>query len=144
MESLVEKAKALAVTAHAGQLRKTFNPDQMPDPYIIHPARIVDKFPGEPLLQIVAWLHDTVEDTAVTLDEVRREFGVDVADAVAALTRREGEPYSAFIARSARNPLALRVKIEDIKDNLVGLPPGHGLEKRYMKALQELEQISLR
>lgn len=144
MESLVEKAKVFAAKAHEGQLRKTFYPDQTPDPYIIHPARIADKFPGEPLLQIVAWLHDTVEDTAVTLDDVRREFGEEVASAVAALTRGDGEPYSSFIARSARNTLALRVKIEDIKDNLVGLPPGHGLEKRYVKALQELEPIALR
>ena len=69
--------------------------------------------------KIVAALHDIVEDGGVTLAEVRDEYGDTTADAVDALTRREGEDYLlSFIPRVARNAIATTVKIADLNHNL--------------------------
>src|SRR5690606_1583136 len=66
----------------------------------------------------VAWLHDVVEDSAITLDDLRR-WGVsrDVAAAVDAITRRSAEDPDVYYARVAASPRALQVKIADIADN---------------------------
>jgi (p)ppGpp synthase/HD superfamily hydrolase len=87
---------------------------------------------------VVALLHDTVEDKKLTLAEVEKRFGKIVAVAVDALSRRkdEGETYTDFILRAKQNPIARRVKIADIKDNL--LTTTDELRGRYEKALKEL------
>jgi len=83
---LVDKAKAFATRAHGeiGQKRKYSG-----EPYIVHPAAVACKVATvseDPHLIAAAWLHDTVEDTPVTLDEIRREFGDEVHDLVENLT----------------------------------------------------------
>ena len=86
MTELVERARMFATAAHAavGQLRKyTF------EPYIVHPAEvagIVAEYDGTPEMIAAAWLHDTVEDTGVTSELIRKEFGDQVADLVGWLT----------------------------------------------------------
>jgi len=78
---LISRALLFAEKAHRGTFRKGTN-----IPYIVHPveaALIVASLSSEPELIAAALLHDTVEDTAVTLDELRREFGDRVADLVA-------------------------------------------------------------
>lgn len=107
----VDRAIALACEAHAGQI------DKGGKPYILHPLRVMLRLKDEDA-QIAAVLHDTVEDCGLELGLIRYRFGALVADAVDALTRREGESYGAFLGRCADNPLALRVKLEDIEDNL--------------------------
>lgn len=68
---------------------------------------------------IVAVLHDTVEDTHWTLKDLHAAgFSSEVVEAVDCLTRREGETYDEFIERAKSNPLARRVKLVDIEDNL--------------------------
>jgi guanosine-3',5'-bis(diphosphate) 3'-pyrophosphohydrolase len=82
----VERARVFATAAHAavGQVRKyTF------EPYIVHPAevaKIVRDAGGSDAMVAAAWLHDTVEDTDVTIEIVRAEFGDEVADLVGWLT----------------------------------------------------------
>jgi len=83
---VVERARVFATAAHAavGQVRKyTF------EPYIVHPAevaRIVASVPHTPEMLAAAWMHDVVEDTGVTMEVVRKEFGTEVADLVGWLT----------------------------------------------------------
>ena len=83
---LVEKARIFATAAHAAvaQLRKYTN-----EPYIVHPrevAQIVGTVPHSYEMLAAAWLHDVVEDTGVTIETIRAEFGTDVAELVGWLT----------------------------------------------------------
>jgi (p)ppGpp synthase/HD superfamily hydrolase len=79
---IVEKSRVFATAAHAaaGQVRKyTF------EPYIVHPAEVVSivkTVPHTSEMLAAAWLHDVVEDTAVTIEVIRKEFGTDIADLV--------------------------------------------------------------
>lgn len=84
--TMVERARVFATAAHAavGQVRKyTF------EPYIVHPAevaKIVRDAGGTETMVAAAWLHDTVEDTGVTIETIRAEFGTEVAELVGWLT----------------------------------------------------------
>ena len=84
--TVVEKARVFATAAHVacGQLRKyTF------EPYIVHPAEVVSivkSVPHTEAMLAAAWLHDVVEDTGVTNETIRAEFGEEVADLVGWLT----------------------------------------------------------
>lgn len=66
---------------------------------------------------IVAYLHDIVEDTSVSLETVRNLFGPVIATAVASLTKRENEPREMYITRCASNPIARVVKLHDAMFN---------------------------
>lgn len=106
----VEAAKALAERMHEGQL------DKAGQPYITHPMRVALRL-RSPEAQVVGWLHDTVEDTALTLEEVEARFGPDTAKAVDAVSRREGEAWEDYLERVRANPVARQVKISDLIDN---------------------------
>jgi len=69
--------------------------------------------------RICALLHDVLEDTSVTMGDLRRAgHGDEVLQTLEALTRRKGEDYAEFIERVAKNGLARRVKLADLADNL--------------------------
>jgi (p)ppGpp synthase/HD superfamily hydrolase len=108
----LEDAIALATEAHRGQQ------DKAGQPYILHPLRVMFRVETAEE-RMVAVLHDVVEDTPITLEELRaRGFSERVVAAVDGLTRRVGESYEAFVARSAADPLARRVKLADLEDNM--------------------------
>ena len=110
--SNLEKAIATAVEAHMGQ------GDKGGSPYILHPLRLLAKF-RDPTLQLIAILHDVVEDSPVTLQNLLDEgFSQTVVDAVDALTRRPEEPYEHLIARAAENDLAKQIKLADLEDHM--------------------------
>lgn len=110
--SLLEKAIALAVEKHAGQT------DKSGETYILHPLRLMMKF-TETQEQIVAVLHDVVEDSDVTFqDLLDMGFSEDIVDALDCLTKRDGESYTSFISRIASNFLATKVKMADLQDNM--------------------------
>jgi (p)ppGpp synthase/HD superfamily hydrolase len=112
--TLLERALALAVEAHEGHRNATDGP------YVLHPLRVMLRLEDE-TDRVVAILHDAVENGAdrVTLDRLRREgYPAEVVDALDRLTRRPGEPYAAFVERIAPSPLARRVKLADLADNL--------------------------
>jgi (p)ppGpp synthase/HD superfamily hydrolase len=110
--SMLEKAIGIAVRAHQGQT------DRYGAPYILHPQRVMSRVEDE-TEKIVAILHDVVEDTKWTSDDLRREgFSEGVIQALDCLTKREGEAYEDFVNRSASNPLARRVKLADLEDNM--------------------------
>ncbi len=106
----VEAARSLASKMHEGQL------DKAGLPYITHPHRVAARL-TTPEARVVGWLHDTVEDTALTLSDVQARFGPETAAAVDALTRREGEAWEDYLGRVAANPVAKQVKISDLIDN---------------------------
>lgn len=96
---------------------------------IEHSKRIAGHF-ADPMLQAIALLHDVVEDSKVTVQDIREEFGHEIADGVDAMTRGELEPWNAYIKRVLLNPHAILVKIVDIEDNIARCTP---TDKMYPK-----------
>lgn len=114
---LESKAKAVATRAHVGQT------DKAGAPYIGHPERVVahvSKYADRDTLEsarAVAWLHDVVEDTSVTLDDLRQQFPQPIVSGVDAMTKRDGEDLDGYYSRVKADPLAIIVKRADIDDN---------------------------
>lgn len=109
---MIERAINIAVTNHYGQK------DKAGAPYILHPLRIMSKFKDKECI-IVAALHDVVEDTSVTLDDLLScGFSADIVDAIDAITKRRRESYTKFIERASKNKIARLVKIADLEDNM--------------------------
>jgi (p)ppGpp synthase/HD superfamily hydrolase len=110
----VALAKDIAFMAHRGRH------DRSGAPYIDHPGRISERFDTvtESVEAAAAWLHDVLEDTDVTAQELL-EAGVlpDVVDVVVLLTRTPDQTPDDYYARIRRNPIARRVKLADIDDN---------------------------
>jgi hypothetical protein len=108
----LEDAIALAVEAHRGQK------DKVGAPYILHPLRVMFRLETEHE-RMTGILHDVVEDTAVTLETLRGlEYPPEVVAALACVTRRNGESYDEFVDRLLPNPIARRVKLADLEDNM--------------------------
>ena len=108
----LEEAIRIALEAHRGQK------DRAGAPYVLHPLRMMLRVQTD-AERMAAVLHDVVEDSAWTLDDLRaRGFPGEVVDAVDALTRRPGEDYDAAVERAAAHPVARRVKLADLEDNL--------------------------
>ncbi|SEK28336.1 HD domain-containing protein [Stigmatella aurantiaca] len=108
----LEDAIALAVEAHRGQR------DKAGQSYILHPLRVMMRLQTE-AERMAAILHDVVEDTPYTLERLRAlGYPEEVLGALDCLTKREGESYEAFIERLRPHPLARRVKLADLEDNM--------------------------
>lgn len=101
----------IASKAHEGQT------DKAGKDYFLHPRRVADKF-SDYTLKTIAILHDTLEDTWVTEELLRKLFPGFICDAVVALTRKSDESYGEYIKRLSCNPGARKVKIADLEDNL--------------------------
>jgi (p)ppGpp synthase/HD superfamily hydrolase len=136
-----EQALEIALKAHGGQR------DKAGAPYILHPLRLAMRMEGT-LDMSAALLHDVVEDSETSLDDLRiAGFPEQVIGAVDALTRRSGESYDDFIGRVGANAIARKVKLADLEDNmnmarLPGLQP-KDLERlaKYHRAYQTLKAI---
>ena len=110
--STLEKAIALAATQHAGQL------DKGGQPYILHPLRLMLQF-SNPTLQIIAVLHDILEDTSTTAEDLEAlGFSAEIIQAIQALTKQTGESRLEAAKRTTLNPLATQVKYVDVLDNM--------------------------
>lgn len=107
----ISDACNLAYAAHKGQVDKAGR-----DYYAAHVCDVVRRVHGQDEIA-VAWLHDVLEDTDVTEEQLRKTFPTDVVDAVVALTRRPGESYEDYLRSLRMNPLALVVKLADIASN---------------------------
>ena len=103
----------IAISAHNGQL-DTHNGR----PYIEHPFRVMNA--GHTLQEkIVGVLHDVVEDTDWTLNKLKAEgFTDEIVDGIDAVTRRDNESYDDYIIRVQTNSLGIRVKLNDLTDNM--------------------------
>lgn len=108
----LEEAIALAVRAHQGQK------DKAGAPYILHPLRLMFRMETD-TERIVAVLHDVIEDSPHSLEELSHAgYPPEITEALDCLTKRKNEPYAAFIERVKTNPLARKVKLADLEDNL--------------------------
>ena len=112
-EDLVARARGIAEAAHAGQV------DKAGAPYFAHPNRVAAAF-DDPILRCAAYLHDVVEDCPGWTLARLAALGMppEIVAAVDALTKRHGEGAEAYLARVLANPLAVRVKIADLRDNM--------------------------
>jgi (p)ppGpp synthase/HD superfamily hydrolase len=109
---MLEKAISIAAAAHAGMV------DKVGQPYILHPLRVMFRCEGENE-RIVAVLHDVIEDTTVTWEDLGRAgFSQEVLAALECVTKRKGESYEEFVGRAAADPVARRVKLADLEDNM--------------------------
>lgn len=107
----IEKALRIAAAGHAGQT------DKDGQPYILHPLRVMNHVEGL-ADKIVAILHDVIEDTSVTPDDLRAEgFAGPLIDSILRLTHSEGESYADYVIRCKADELARRVKLADLEDN---------------------------
>ena len=107
---LTIKAMNLAYAAHHGQF------DKGGVPYIFHPIHLAEEMDDE-FSTCVALLHDTVEDTAVTLEELAESFPREIVEAVDLLTHREGVEYFDYVRSIRANPVAVKVKLADLRHN---------------------------
>lgn len=109
---MLSKAIIIATEAHLGQV------DKAGEAYILHPLRVMMSLKDYEH-KIVAVLHDVLEDTLVSTEDLRLEgFNEKIIEALIHLTRRKNESYEEFIDRVIKNPIATAVKLADIKDNM--------------------------
>lgn len=108
----IEKAIYLAVSAHAGQV------DKAGVPYILHPLTVAYNQPTEEGF-IVGMLHDIVEDTPITIENLKElGFSKEVVETVELLTHKEGENYLDYVRRiKEKSQLATQVKLADLAHN---------------------------
>ena len=107
---LTNEAMKIAYRAHHGQV------DKGGIPYIFHPYHLAEQMSDE-YSTCVALLHDVVEDTDVTLQELAAIFPKEVVNAVAVMTHGKDEPYLEYVARVKENPIAKAVKLADLRHN---------------------------
>ena len=112
---LVQKAMKLSYAVHHGQT------DRSGVPYIFHPFHVAEAVCAvmpEEIPVCAALLHDVLEDTDVTLEQLEKEFPKEVAEAVSLLTHGEKEDYFDYIRRLRGNPIAVQVKLMDLSHNM--------------------------
>lgn len=140
LTSLTRKAFEIASKAHAGQV------DKAGIPYIEHPLHVAKAMNTENEV-CTALLHDVIEDTDYTFDDLRIEgFSEEVIEALRLLTHKPGDTYMDYICAIKSNPLATKVKIADLYHNsdLTRLPNVTQADgkrvKKYAEALALLEE----
>lgn len=143
MESVrLAAAAAFCQAAHAGQVRKYDN-----KPYSEHPLRVGQRIANLSWatcsMIVAAYLHDVVEDTAVSLDEIRRVFGIEVAELVDELTDKYTKATCPLLNRAARKAReakrlggcsreAKAIKLADVADNLRDMEPSDPFAKVFL------------
>ena len=141
LKIILDRAKAIATSAHEGQV------DKAGKPYIDHPMRVMNM--GKTVEEKIAGvLHDVVEDSDWTFEMLEKEgIPKDVMDALRCVTKlSEDEDYDHFIERVKINPLAVKVKINDLKDNMDITRLGEVTEKdlarlnKYIRAYRQLTE----
>ena len=133
---LTMKAMRFAYTAHHGQV------DKGGVPYIFHPIHLAESMDDE-ISCCAALLHDVVEDTEYTFEDLEKEFPPEVMDVLKLLTHEEGVKYFDYVRAIKSNPIAVKVKLADLAHNSdatrctgSGIPAERleSLHKRYAKA----------
>lgn len=128
MMPTIEDAILLATRAHQGKK------DRYGAPFILHPLRVMLRLETE-TERVVGVLHDVVEKTPTTIETLRAAgYSEEVLQALDHVTRRPDETYERFVERSAGHPLARRVKIADLQDNI---------DTRRMRELSEHDATRL-
>ena len=139
---LTNKAMKIAYQAHLGQV------DKSGIPYIFHPIHLAEQMDDE-YSCCVALLHDTVEDTDVTIEDLCKEFPCEITDAIKLMTHSDGTDYFEYVNAIKDNPIAKKVKLADLAHNsdqsrCIGCDiPAERLrawEEKYTKAKQILTE----
>ena len=114
-------------------------------PYVFHPFHLAEQMLDEEST-IVALLHDVIEDTDYTLEDLRKMgFGESVLDAIALMTHEDSVPYMDYVAKIKTNPIAKAVKLADLRHNSdmtrleVITPRDQQRAEKYLAAIQLLE-----
>lgn len=108
---LTKQAIRLCFDAHKNQV------DKSGMPYVLHPIHLAEQMQDE-ITTVVALLHDVVEDTAYTLEDIRgMGFPEEIVAALALLTHDPAVPYMEYVAQIGRNPVARAVKLADLGHN---------------------------
>ena len=108
---MTKKALKLSFEAHKEQV------DKSGMPYVYHPFHLAEQMKDEETT-IVALLHDVVEDTDITIEEIRKMgFSKDICEALRLMTHDDNEPYMEYVRRIKENPIAKAVKLADLKHN---------------------------
>ena len=107
---LTKKALKISFSAHKDQV------DKSGMPYVYHPFHLAEQMDDE-YSTCVALLHDVVEDTDMTLDELSEIFPKEVTDAIAMMTHDDSVPYLDYVKEIKNNPIAAKVKLADLKHN---------------------------
>jgi (p)ppGpp synthase/HD superfamily hydrolase len=128
-----DNARLIAERLHAGQV------DKAGKPYIGHLARVAAAVESD-LLKAVAWLHDSIEDCGIGAHDLQQQgVAQEVVEGVLAMSKVEGEPYDEYLERVKANPLARRVKLADLADNMdpSRLPNPSAKDQRRMLKYQQ-------
>lgn len=141
--ALTNKALKIAYDAHHGQV------DCNNVPYIFHPYHLAEQMTDE-ITTCVALLHDVVEDTQVTMQQLEREFPAQVIEALKLLTHDSDTDYFEYIKAIKNNPVAKVVKLADLLHNsdqsritdrnAISPEKLEYWDKKYKKALQILKE----
>ena len=107
---LTKKALKISFDAHKDQV------DKSGMPYVYHPFHLAEQMDDE-YSTCVALLHDVVEDTDTTLDDLAKIFPKEVTDAIALMTHDDSVPYLEYVKTIKSNPIASKVKLADLKHN---------------------------
>lgn len=132
----LEQAKKIAWEYHEGQK------DLSGNAYYFHPAavaQIVAEHGHCKIIQAVAYLHDIIEDTDMTVQKLYELFPVEIINAIVAITHFEDELYVDYIIRLNRNKIARVVKLADLKHNM-NLDRIIFSEKNKQKDLKRIEK----
>lgn len=139
---LTIKAMKIAYNAHHGQV------DKANTPYIFHPFHLAEQMEDE-ISTVVALLHDVVEDTTITFEDLEKEFPQEVIVPLRYLTHDKEVDYLDYVTKINENPIAKKVKLADIAHNadhtrFVGMNmPQYRLDywnKKYKKAKEILTE----
>ncbi|WP_417843827.1 HD domain-containing protein [Thalassospira sp.] len=116
-DNLVAVAREWAIRHHEGQV------DKLGRAYIDHVSDVAKRASSHGTeAETVAWLHDIVEDTSVTLEQIEETFGSTIRGGVEGMTRRKGEDYfDDYLPRVQKNDLARIVKVADMRHNMAKL-----------------------
>lgn len=140
--SMTITAMQVAYTKHAGQV------DKAGVPYIFHPYHLAEQLQDE-IACTVALLHDVVEDTDTTFEELSEKFPDEVIEALRFLTRTKDTPYLEYVKNIRKNKIATAVKLKDLEHNMdkarmslthISDEKRKRLYDRYTKAVQILTE----
>ena len=128
-----EKCKEIAQKAHAGQFRKDGK-----TPYIVHPLAVASVI-EDPKTKCAAVLHDVIEDTSLTAEDLKN-LGVpqDVVDLVLLVSRRRLETYMQYLQKVKTSKEAIVIKMCDLQHNMSDLPQCN-LRDKYELAVEFLK-----
>lgn len=128
--TLAGEAAAFSVRAHEGQVRTGTQ-----FPYVVHPIGVAhllrEHYPDNEYLEAAGYLHDVIEDTPVTLQEIEERFGWPVAYLVNAVTRKPGWKLSDYAADKDVMRLKAADVIDNVRDTIRGLDKGHDVWSRF-------------